>query len=145
MRRSRSPRGLEEPTLLALKCKGSQAPRCVSPCINSYPIVPLDHVIADGVTVNHQKPMVASVAQEGLSDPAQIALHLVRKGDPGADARVDEQIITNADCIMERLKESLVARRDRRFYHPESLRIVRISNLSQVDAIARKRLLTAES
>ena len=61
------------------------------------------------MAVDHDEAVIGLVEQEGLADPSEVGLALLFELNPGPDAGVDEQIITEAAAIGKALEELDVA------------------------------------
>src|SRR6476620_7475519 len=63
---------------------------------------------ADRMPMDDHESVIGVVVQERLADPAKVGLTLLLDLDPGADARVDEEIIPEAAGVDKASEELLM-------------------------------------
>src|SRR4051794_33635018 len=98
--------GVEEPPVRPLDCKRGEHAGAIGARVDSDAIRALIHLLRDGVAVDDDEPIIGSlVGEEWVTNPPQIRLALLVNRNSGANARVDEQIVTKSAAIHEAFKE----------------------------------------
>lgn len=92
---------LNGPILLTLEAQCRQNTGFIGTRINSDAVGPPVDVTRDGMPMNDDEAMLPIVIQEWRPDPSQVGLSLQRDVDPWANSGMNEQIVSQAQCIGE--------------------------------------------
>src|SRR4030095_4196624 len=97
----------------SLPGKSAQKACPISPSVDSDAVGALVNTFADRVTMNDDHSVVVLAVKEVGADPAKIDLALQRTRQPGADSRMDEQIVAEAKRVGKAGQELAMFVRDR--------------------------------
>src|SRR4029453_9729818 len=100
--------GVKDPAPCALHGQSAQNACPISPSVDSDAVGALVNIFADRVAMNDDHSVVVLAVKEGGADPAKIELALQRQVQPGTDARMNEEIVTEAKRVGKFGKELAV-------------------------------------